>query len=390
MKARIIDNDALRAITPAALVAYARGEGWVRIEPFGIHSDVYAGTQEVERPELVIPRTSHLGDYAEVVGKLITYFAQTGNRDELAVYRDLIGADRDVVRVRSRGADDEGSVSIDAGVAIVTHSRDMLLAAACAVRNPQALYRAGANKDASDYMQRVRLGQTEQGSFVVTLLAPVPPQLQTQLDPTWAGFADEPFERQVTRRLMKALQASLSAIEATSIGEGSVAFERAIQQGVSANLCEALAKLIESSEGLDVSTTWARTRPTPEARRTITFSSDDAKVLQEAARTFRAHRPRPNVQLFGTVHQLKRDQDEVDGLITLKAAIDGKLQSVKVVLDRANYSLAVTAHEHQLPVLIRGDLERFGQRWQLSSGELIDLVGYDSNEADEVGYEQPG
>ena len=39
MKALIQDQHALRAITPAALVAYAVGEGWERQENFGDHSD---------------------------------------------------------------------------------------------------------------------------------------------------------------------------------------------------------------------------------------------------------------------------------------------------------------------------------------------------------------
>jgi len=41
-------------------------------------------------------------------------------------------------------------------------------------RNPRPSYRAGKVKQAEQHMSRVRLGQTEQGSFVVTLLAPVP------------------------------------------------------------------------------------------------------------------------------------------------------------------------------------------------------------------------
>jgi hypothetical protein len=375
MRVKILDNDALDAVTPVALAAYARSEGWTRTERFGEHSDVYASARA---PELVVPRTSRLGDYAGVVGELITIFAQASDRHELTIYRDLIGADRDVVRVRSFGADDEGSIAIDAGVDIVFRSRDMLLAAACAARNPQPLFRAGANKDAIDYMRRVRLGQTERGSFVITLLAPVPPMLQPQPEPTWAIFDDEPYDRQVTRRLMDALEASRSAVEAANTGNGSAEFEQAVGLGVSANLCDALAHLVEKSEGLDVSTTWARTRPTPETQRTVAFSYSDAEILREAARTFRAHRPKPNVELFGTVHQLKRDQDEVEGLVTLKALVDDKIQSVKAILDQATYSLAVQAHDRRLPVIVRGDLERVGQRWQLTNGELIELPDMDA------------
>jgi hypothetical protein len=302
--------------------------------------------------------------------------------DEIAIYRDLVGADRDVVRVRAIGGEDDGSVVLDAGVKLVAQSREMLLAAACSVRSPQPLYRAGANKEAIEYMRRVRLGQTEYGSFVVTLLAPVPPLLQPQFDPSW-GSADEPMERMVTRRLMEALEASRTASEMALSGDAT-AFENAVHAGVSANLCEAIANLIEQSDGLDISLTWARTRPAPEVQRRVTFSSNDAEILSEAARTFRLRQPRPDVTLFGTVHKLKRDQEEVEGVVALKAMIDDKMQAVGAVLDQANYNIAVQAHKAKAPVIVTGDLERVGQRWQMTNARVLELTTseVDEGEAD--------
>lgn len=381
MKAHILDVDALRAVSPAALSAFARGEGWARVETYGAHADVYAGQ---DRPEIVLPRTDRLSDYASAVSRLINVFAKITERDEIATYRDLVVADRDVVRVRASGEDDDGSVPLDAGVKIVSQARDMLLAAACAVRTPQPLYRAGANREASEYMQRVRLGQTEQGSFVVTLLAPVPPLLQPvqlPLDQTWAKFEDEPMERMVTRRLMEALEASRNAAEIALSGEPN-AFENAIAFGVSANLCEAVAGLIEQSDGLDVSVTWARTRPTPEAHRKVIFSQNDAEIFKEAARTFRLRQPKTDVTLYGTVHKLRRDQDEVEGVVTLKAIVEDKMQSVRAVLDQANYSVAVQAHDAQKPVIVIGDLERVGQRWQLTNSSIRELPADDAGDDD--------
>jgi hypothetical protein len=377
VKAVILDPDALRAISPAALAAFARGEGWRKLEPYGAHADVYVG---VDRPEIVLPRTDRLADYASTVSRLIEAFSSAAERDELATYRDLVGADRDVVRVRSFGADDDGSVSLDAGVKIVAQAREMLLAAACAVHSPQPLYRAGANKEAAEYMRRVRLGQTEHGSFVVTLLAPVPPQLQPQLslDDNWIAFEDEPMERMVTRRLIEALEASRSAAEMALSGEVS-AFDKVISSGVSANLCEAVAGLIDQSAGLDISVTWARTRPAPETFRRISFSQNDAEILKEVARIFRLKQPKPDVTLYGTVHKLKRDQDEFDGVVTLKAIIEDKLQSVQAVLDQANYRAAIKAHDEQKSIIITGDLERVGQRWQLTNGNIRELLAEDED-----------
>lgn len=379
MKTQILDAEALRAISPAALAAFARCEGWVKAESFGMHADVYTG---IDRSEIILPRTDRLADYASAVSRLIDVFAKVAGRDELATYRDLVGADRDVVRVRAMGAEDDGSVPLDAGVKIVSQARDMLLAAACAVRTPQTLYRAGANREAIEYMRRVKLGQTEHGSFVVTLLAPVPPLLQLgqlPLDRAWANFDDEPMERMVTRRLMEGLEASRTAAERALSGEER-AFEDAIASGVSANLCEAVAGLIEQSEGIDISLTWARTRPTPEAHRKVVFSQNDAEILKEAARNFRLKQPKADVTLYGTVHKLKRDQDEVEGVVTLKAIVEDKMQSVRAVLDQANYSTAVQAHDAQKQVIVTGDLERVGQRWQLTNASVRELLAGEETE----------
>ena len=378
MKATILDTVALRAISPVALAGYARSEGWVKTEQYGAHSDVYT---VAGKPEIILPRTNHLGDYPSVVSKLIAIFADATQRDELAMYRDLSGADRDVVRVRAFGGDDDGSVPIDAGVEIVTQARQLVLAAACAARTPQSLYRAGANKEASEYLRRVKLGQTEQGSFIVTLLAPIPPQLQPLQQGLLLGFEDEPFERQVTRRLAGSLDALRGAVELAASGDGQGAFERAVACGVSANLCEAVAGLIAQSAGIDISVTWALTRPTPEAHRTIAFSSSDAEIVTEAARMFRARHPRADLTLFGTIHTLKRHDDDIEGLVTLKAMVDDKPQSVRAVLDQANYSIAVRAHHDKVPVIVKGDLERVGQRWQLTNAQVTSL-GNDEREDD--------
>ena len=376
MRADILDVEALRAISPVALAGYARGEGWTKVEPYGAHADVYAAGG---KPEIILPRTNRLGDYPSVVAKLITIFAAATERDELATYRDLSGADRDVVRIRAYGGDDDGSVPLDAGVEIVAQAKQMVLAAACAARIQQPLYRAGANKEASDYIHRVRLGQTEQGSYVVTLLAPIPPQLQPPQPALWPDFNDEPFERQVTRRLAGALDALRGAVELATSGDGQ-AFEAAVAAGVSANLCEAVAGLITQSHGLDITLTWARTRPTPEAHRRITFSASDADMVTEAARIFRARHPRPDVSLFGTVHALKRRDEDVQGLVTLKAMVDEKPQSVRAVLDQTNYSIAVQAHDSKTPVVVKGDLERVGQRWQLTNAQVISLTNDDNED----------
>lgn len=372
MKTSINDNDALRSIAPAALVGYALSEGWKRVDSFGEHSDVY---QRANSPELILPGTDALGDYPAVVGAILRVLANDEGRDELQLFRDLVGADRDVIRVRAPLADDDGSVSIDAGVELVSQARDMLLAAACAAKDPRAAYRAGKVKDAASYMDRVRLGQTEQGSFIVTLLAPVPPTLNlVEQTAFWPVEAEEPFDRKVTRTLAKALEASRRAAEAAVRGNGMLAFQEAIESGVNANLCDALATLIDRGNGLEVSLTWARTRPTPERRRVVRFSESEGEIFQEAARQFRSMEPRPDEKLDAYVVTLDRQAQAGEGKVTLKTFLDGQPVSVRSTLSAELYDKAITAHKVGNSIAITGDLNRAGQRWVLDRPRNLQII----------------
>ena len=312
-----------------------------------------------------------------MVATLIDIFAEVGERDELAVYRSLMTADRDVVSVRA-GESDDGSVAVNAGADLVVGTRDLLLAAACSLGEPKPVYRAGANRDATDLLKRVRLGQTHQGSFVVTLMTPaVPPSMPALLPDV--GDRDAPIERRLTVRLMDALGAVRSATERTSAGD-EAAFGDVVEGGVSANLCEALVRIIEPFVTLDVHVSWARTRPVTSPRPVVRFGRTDAPLLREAARSLRARAPRPDVRLFGYVGLLGRGEDEVDGTIRVSAYVDRSRLSVTAVLEQDDYERAVQAHKERAPVVLAGDLERMGQRWRLLNSRLEAVVRDDHSE----------
>ena len=371
MRISIQDTDALAAVSPTALSAYARSTGWQRVGSYGEHSDIY---DSEGLPEIILPRTQRLGDYTRVVAQLIEIFARVAEIDEISLYRDLAIADRDVVRVRA-DADEDGTIPLGTGIDLVQGAYDMFLAAACSLQNPRPLYRAGANKEANEYMRQVRLGQTEHGSYIVTLVTPtVPPPTQPQLDSDWgSNDSDVPLERRMTKRLVEALTVTRIAAERAISGDID-AFPNAVPYGASANLCEALSKIIQPFPVLDVSATWARTWPEKTSREIVRFAKSDAPLLNEAARAFRSREPRWDEQLFGLVQRLKRDESEEEGTITLRASIGGKTESVTAVLNPTDYEMAIEAHRNRAPVVATGDLERVRQRWRLSNAHISEVI----------------
>ena len=380
MRGNIEDNEALSAVSPAALSAYARFRGWVKTEEFGEHSDIYSSRG---LPEIILPRTQALGDYAQVVSRLISVFARTSDMDETALYRHLSTADRDAVRFRVTDREGNGSIPATAAWSLMSGAQELILAAACSFFDPRPVYRAGANREANEYLNEVRFGQTEQGSFVLTMLGPVvPPKIRPPL-PDDMEPDDAPLGRRMTKQLQTALEAVRIATESVVSGGTDNAFVTAVSAGVSANLCEAITKLVEPFSTVDATIAWALTRPADPLHNSFRFAKSDAAILKEAARSLRARAPRPDVRLFGFVQRLKRDQDEIEGTITLKASLDGKNQSVTAVLDLSTYELAVKAHGDRSAIVMEGDLEAVSQRWHLHNGQIMAVIAKPVGEDEE-------
>ena len=152
------------------------------------------------------------------------------------------------------------------------------------------------------------------------------------------------------------------------------AFADTVASGVSANLCEALVRIIEPFPKLDVGVLWARTRPVTATGAVTRFGRADATFLREAARSLRERALRPDVRLHGFVRLPKRGEAEDDGTIRLATDIDGQRQSVVAILEQADYARALQAHKDRALVVLAGDLERTDQRWRLLNPHVEGVI----------------
>ena len=175
--------------------------------------------------------------------------------------------------------------------------------------------------------------------------------------------------------MVGALEAAQRAIAKVVSGDVASAFDRAVEYGVSANLCDTVAKLVERSAALEIRVVWADSRPSPESKKRFKFSESDARMLKEAARIFRLKFPKSGTTLYGYVQAPAEDEEAVEGRVTFKVDRDGKTESLGAILDCDNYSRAVRAYQKDRAVAITGELERVKQRWQISNVAVRELDG---------------
>jgi hypothetical protein len=286
------DREFLQSLAPIEIAAYLRSRGWH--EQPGPTRDSALFTLGTDY-EVTLPLSSALRDFAYRMIDAIKTLEIAEDRGQAEILADLAVSASDVVRVRLADPDArDGSLPLGRASEVISHAYDMLLAAACAAVEPKYYFSSHKPQAALDYMRSVRMGQTERGSFVLTILSRVTPDL---VQP-YAGVRDvvpEPFERMVTRRLAVAL-AAIDASAKAAIATGNIdTFGRSVEQGVSANLCDALAGMSETDgvgRDVDISLAWARVRPTthsPFVRYQV--GRDIVPVLREVARVFKSRAP---------------------------------------------------------------------------------------------------
>lgn len=358
---RTADN-AAAALRPGDVKLYLTNRGWTA-QAYGTGGKGLQFTHpKFPRVDLLLPMRRELGDYADRMAELVETLAVAEKRPVKEVFNDLAGPSADVFRLRvDAPVSMLGSLPLDDGIRLLKGGRDLLQAAAQSTSRPRALHSSMPPREVTDFLRECRLGQTERGSFVATIFAPVPPELEART----LGFRDadfqldrEPFPRRVTARLMAALGLVSNGIQSgkfTEVLEG-------VEHGISANLCDALTDMKPPGDAsrLDISVSWATTRSLvpPSVPQAVSFPEESFEIIKEVGRQLRT-RAHPTRERFEgkviQVHAIARPLfREVEGKLVLKTEVNGQTARVKADLDREGFRRACDALRDGKRVAIYG------------------------------------
>ena len=282
------------------------------------------------------------------------------------IIEDMTTPNADIVRVRiaSDGGSD-GSLPLEEGTGAFLEIRELMLSAACSAIEPRGVYSKRKPDRAMKYLREARIGQTRRGSYVITVLSPVPPILRSENQQLLLqDMDDEPFSRKTVRTLAEALSATAAGV-ASAVSSGKMdGFSSGIAKGVSANLCDALVGLNKGggSRGLDFGFSWAPSRGAPpDVKGECRLPTDAMPYLEEASRHFRQTSEVEGAEVFGIVHKLEHVSETDGGKVTIVATVDGTRRTIVTELQGDMHKLAIRAYEDYLPVACVGELVKEGK-----------------------------
>ena len=368
MNVDIRDATTVAALRPTEVTAYLRASGWKQQD----RRDTWAVWSKDEDVEVIVPLSRQLHDFALRMGDVLRTLSMIEQRSQVEIFTDLTTISADVIRVRASEPESaDGTVSLVEGVMLVREAMDMMAAAACATVAPKPLYRARRPQEAADYLSGLRLGQTERGSFVVTIVSRVSPSLAAPSGPHQEMFPEEPFERRVSYTLLESLAAVRSAAESAAGNATFDAFANGVSEGVSANLCDALVGMgrhLSDSGSLSVELSWARTRVTrQDVVSRVVFPREFVPIFEEAARLFRERSPFEEFEIRGVAKRLDRPEGADAGTATIVAPIDNRFRPVSMTLGGVDYQVAIQSHDRRVPMIVEGVLTKQGRSLSLQN-----------------------
>lgn len=344
------------------LRSYLAARGWANIPSRREYAAIYRSPDGGD-VEVQIPLDTSLADYGDAMFLAVRRLAGFEARAPEQVLRDLLQPHCDTLRYSlTDEALRTGTVDLLTGTSLVNGAVKSLRASACSVQHPRRFHPRMTLTDADSYIRSCRLGQTEVGSYVLTINAPL--DIHDQLE----THDQAPFGRRATTLLLD----STSYI-ARSIRQGDptrILDDRADAPLVSANLCEALVEMMPPDESADLrlSGSWSPLVPPPEAVPVdILLDRSMFEPIEQLAQQLRPARGSEPGLFVGKVMELSGSPNpagDLEGDVVLQVQTDDQLLKVRATLDPNAYREAGMAHFEQRYVSVRGQLHR-GRRTHL-------------------------
>jgi hypothetical protein len=313
----------------------------------------------------------------EVALDLQRNYAETWTR---AVIPQARMAPTDSLKFRRETALPSGVIPWRQGQSLIEAAKATLVAGAKSFMEPARQYSNRFGTFANRYLDRVLMGQTAAGSYIVTALvpteSPIPLHGKAELAAALPG-QDVALGREVTASVSKSLGAAAESIAEYRETASTRGFLDNIRQGVSFELVSALELLTAGTGGADVTVEWTPYEspslvdfPVPEIDH-FSFSPEDAPVLSLAKSQLAVTEEDDSHVARGRVHLLTRKEAGGPGVV----GIDSGARKYRARFDSDDdYHRAVRAHDTDSHVEVTGQLSREGKVSWLYRARLVAVV----------------
>lgn len=362
----------LNGITSASIEKYLLLTGWNRVAQFGGRLLVFENKEDVDF-RIAVPASETLSDFFDRVYDLVQMLSSYSGRPEEAIIDSLKSAFTDRIQFRIiTDASKNGKIPLDYAARCIEGLKDLVLYAACAEEKAQPVCARTYNA-AKNNLEKFQFEQTEIGSFVFSVGVQVADEDYEQMYLEEAAPPpDEPDGHKIVRRIQTAMQQVDDVVNRQV--QISELVEYAYQTGLTANMCDAIAKLkpiggkeIKLETSIHYAEAITRAVIPPKIN---TFDDIHFALVDEISNRYKDSTLLEDVSLSGTIKMLSKNgnigEDESENKVRLLTKYEGKFRGIDLILSPENHTAACNAYRDDKEVIVTGTLDKSGKYWFFS------------------------
>lgn len=344
---------------PEEIRSYLKVTGWAPVSG-GDVAELWSLPGPADEVVLV-PMKPGAPDFAKRARILMHDLARVAFEDVQTVHDAIATVYNDVTDLRASDPSmSDGTIPLESGYELFLSAKRIRVASAAATIRRQAHFR-NLPPRAREQAREVRLGQTRRGSYIVPIIsqarspedvyAPGQDHIDVQVEETL-------FDRRVTATMSRALGV-LEDMAGSHRGPTPSEISDSIGEGVSYELCQALAKVVntESVSALDVAFHWSRVAaPPPGTPAHVEFNRAAIEIVDQVSEQLKTKIYTREHLIYGVVTDLSRQPDDDTGRVGVQTLIKRRSRTVWMDLPDGDYHTAVHCHDAGIPVRVRGTL----------------------------------
>ena len=376
-------------LNPLAVTKYLSETNWELYPIKRNDIKIFQYKKEDLFEQVTIPLDKKLRDYKNAMYDAVCKIAYVEKKsvEQLMLY--LLNPNTDILKIRlDKKEVESGNIMFDDAIQLFVNAKKLIAATALDVINPKKMHYGRINEPVRNFLSQCRFGQTEIGSYVVSVICPFVDFTGTVGYKKINVLSDEEqCANSLTRKVINRLLTNIATIK-QEIDAGNLESLANYDSPISSNFYEALSGLSMDTEDTTVEfmAEWSPTVRSNQCKYNRILITND---YYEPIRTIISKITEYTNERIETVDKIERlevapiiDSREygtierteiVVKIIELKAApvIDSReygtiviyvgdnarVKSVTVKLDREDYDKAVAAHQHGKAVKVVGDLK---------------------------------
>lgn len=372
----VLRTELLRSIKPSWIIAYLRNASWKQVDEVqGRFSVWHSG-----KHELVIPASEELKDYPIALDSALSNLSEYEKRGKVEIAEQLRNSSSDIVRLGIDSLEVEnGTIPFVHGKYFYQNAFKILEASARYAHDPSILFQRNRPAIVKKFMDKVKLCQTEVGSYIIKIKSPLPDS-----EPCSQKFLEgmnPDYERRVLEVFVESMHALKEVLEEDISNHDSIL--ESVNKGVNVLLCDSIINIYDKSAAnvFSVQVDWSLVRPpNPQITKRSSRIAIRRSLLERLKETSEILKSSPSrrEKIFGSVVQLKRLGERGPGEIQIKTA-EQRTRRVNVKMSEELYEKAIEAHKKCAPVTAIGIVSYEGSQWWLREPEKFNVANIPGN-----------